>query len=197
MSALFSAGAFRAIEMTAADVPALQRFFEANPGYHVAVNGEAPGPGEAQKEFDLTPPAGWPFEKRWLLKLVDKDGAMIGIVDLISNLFVTGVWHVGLFMVATSLHGSGTARALYNALEAWMRERGARWLRLGVVIGNSRAERFWEKTGYQDVRKRYSNTEFDEAIDFLRQWATLRPGIVQEQVAMFRGSGDLDSKSER
>ena len=170
MSALFSAGAFRAIEMTAADVQALQCFFEANPGYHVAVNGEAPGPGEAQKEFDSGPPAGWPFEKRWLLKVVDADGATVGIVDLISNLFVAGVWHVGLFMIATSLHGSGTARALYDALENWMRAGGARWLRLGVVIGNSRAERFWEKAGYQDVRKR-EGVEMGKRINTLRVMA--------------------------
>jgi GNAT superfamily N-acetyltransferase len=170
VSALFSAGAFRAIEMTAADVPALQRFFEANPGYHVAVNGEAPGSGAAQQEFDQQPPAGWPFEKRWLLKLVDGHGAMIGIVDLISNLFAAGVWHVGLFMIATSLHGGGAARALYDALEAWMRERGARWLRLGVVIGNSRAERFWEKAGYQDVRKR-EGVEMGKRVNALRVMA--------------------------
>ena len=170
MSALFTAGAFRALEMTAADIPALQRFFEANPEYHRDVTGEPPGPDEAQKEFDLALPAGWPFEKRWLLKLVDSDGAMIGIVDLISNLFVSGVWHVGLFMVATSLHGGGAARALYDALEAWMRERGARWLRLGVVVGNSRAERFWEKTGYQDVRKR-EGVEMGKRINTLRVMA--------------------------
>jgi len=108
VSALFSAGAFRAIEMTPADVPALQRFFETNPGYHVAMNGEAPGSGAAQEEFDQQPPAGWPFEKRWL--------------------------------------------------------------RLGVVIGNSRAERFWEKAGYQDVRKR-DGVEMGKRINTLRVMA--------------------------
>jgi ribosomal protein S18 acetylase RimI-like enzyme len=35
-----------------------------------------------------------------------------------------------------------------------MRDNGARWLRLGVVEGNTRAERFWEKQGYVEVRKR-------------------------------------------
>jgi hypothetical protein len=35
-----------------------------------------------------------------------------------------------------------------------MRERGALWSRLGVVAGNGRAERFWEKMGYVEVRKR-------------------------------------------
>ena len=43
---------------------------------------------------------------------------------------------------------------------------------------------------YQDVRQRYSNTDFDEAIDFLRVWAAVRPGVVLEQVAMFKGNTD-------
>jgi ribosomal protein S18 acetylase RimI-like enzyme len=79
---------------------------------------------------------------------------MIGMADLIQNLFVDGVWHIGLFAIATHLHGRGTAPGVYRALEAWLREQDCRWLRLGVVEGNVRAERFWEKCGYHEVRKR-------------------------------------------
>jgi hypothetical protein len=32
--------------------------------------------------------------------------------------------------------------------------RGASWLRLGAVAGNIKAERFWEKVGYKEVRRR-------------------------------------------
>src|SRR5262249_38506901 len=142
-------------------------FFEANPEYHSDVTGEEPGPGTAQEEFDLALPAGWAFGKRWLLKIVDGDGAMIGFADLISDLFVAGVWHVGLFMVATPLRGSGVTKPLYDALESWMRESGARWLRLGVVVGNSRAERFWESAGFKDVRKR-EGVEMGKKINTLR-----------------------------
>lgn len=167
---LFASGAFRAFEMAPADVPALQRFFEANPEYHRDVTGEGPRPDAAQEEFDLALPAGWPFEKRWLLKITDAGGAMIGFGDLISNLFVLGVWHIGLFMVGTSLRGSGAAKPLYDALESWMRASGARWLRLGVVIGNARAERFWEKAGYSDVRKR-EGVEMGKKVNTLRVMA--------------------------
>jgi ribosomal protein S18 acetylase RimI-like enzyme len=36
-----------------------------------------------------------------------------------------------------------------------MRAGGAQWVRLGVVVGNARAERFWEKAGFGEVRRRY------------------------------------------
>ena len=35
-----------------------------------------------------------------------------------------------------------------------MAANGAAWIRLGVVEGNVKAERFWRKTGYREVRKR-------------------------------------------
>jgi hypothetical protein len=37
---------------------------------------------------------------------------------------------------------------------AGRKERGAQWLRLGVVEGNARAERFWQRRGFVDARKR-------------------------------------------
>jgi hypothetical protein len=61
---------------------------------------------------------------------------------------------VGLFIAATRLHGTGESAALYGALETWMRERGAAWARLGVVVGNTVAERFWRKMGYTEVKLR-------------------------------------------
>lgn len=153
-SSLFEVARFRAFELTPADVALLQRFYVENPEYHRIVSGEAPGPYEAQSDFDSQLPAGWPYTKRSILGIFDEDGSMIAVADVISDLFAAGVWHVGLFVVATRFHGQGMARALYAGLESWMREGGARWLRLGVVEGNARGERFWVKSGYVDVRKR-------------------------------------------
>jgi RimJ/RimL family protein N-acetyltransferase len=79
---------------------------------------------------------------------------MIGMANIVSDLLAPRVWHIGLFMVATGLHGSGAAYALYRHLEHWAFDLGARWLRLGVVEGNTRAERFWERCAFVDVRKR-------------------------------------------
>jgi hypothetical protein len=65
-----------------------------------------------------TPPAGMPFERKWLLGFVDKETA-------------------------------NCAR-----WPTWIAGNGARWVRLGVVAGNARAERFWHRAGYREVRRR-------------------------------------------
>ena len=43
---------------------------------------------------------------------------------------------------------------LHDGLVQWAIANGMRWIRLGVVSGNARAERFWTKRGYVDLRMR-------------------------------------------
>ncbi len=182
--ALFVASAYRAVEMREEDVPRLQVFFEENPEYDIAVYGMAPGPGKAREEFDTPIPPGFSHEKRWMLKVTQADGTMVAMASVVSNMMAERVWHIGLFIVATRLHGTGAAREIYAALEAWMRERGARWLRLGVVAGNARAERFWEGLGYVEVRKRFA-LEMGSRVNDLRVMAKpLEGGAIAEYLAM-------------
>ncbi len=151
---LFVAEPFRARELGAEDVAALQRFFDENSEYFVAFAGERPQPTEAEEEIHRSLPEGWTFTKKWVIGFVDETGSMIAMADVVSDILAEHVWHVGLFIVATRLHGRGVAQLLYGALERWARDHGARWLRLGVVAENTRAERFWQRLGFVETRKR-------------------------------------------
>jgi GNAT superfamily N-acetyltransferase len=151
---VFAGAAFRAFEIGISQAPRLQRFLEANPEYYFTVGGVGPKPTEAKEELEYLPPAEMPFRKMWMLEFRGEDDAMAGMAGVVSDLIAESVWHVGLFIVATSLHGRGAAQDMYGSLESWMRAQGARWSRLGVVQGNLRAERFWERQGYCETRKR-------------------------------------------
>jgi len=153
-SPIFDNGVFRAVELAVGDIPALQAFFDANPTYFVTVTGQPPRHDEAHEEFHDEVPADMTYTRKWSIGFIDPSGALIGMASVVSDLIARHVWHIGLFVIATSLHGTGAARAIHDALESWMRDQGARWIRLGVVEGNTRAERFWESAGYQEVRKR-------------------------------------------
>ncbi len=142
---------FDAIEIGADSVPLLQRFFDANPDYFLAVNGEVAGAGEAHEEVHGSLPAGWPFTRKWVVGIVDSNGALVAMMNVVSDLLAAGVWHIGLFMVGVEARGTGLAPALLRRLERWAIAGGAAWLRLGVVAGNARAEKFWESAGFVDV----------------------------------------------
>jgi GNAT superfamily N-acetyltransferase len=151
---LFVAERFRAIELHADDIAKLQRFFDENPEYFILVTGRGPHASQAQEEIDRLPPDEYSFTKKWVLGFVDESGSMVGMADVVSDLLVQRVWHIGLFIVATRLQGAGVAQLLYAHLERWTHEHGAQWLRLGVVEGNARAERFWLRCGFVAVRTR-------------------------------------------
>lgn len=151
---LFATDTLTVRELLAADVPALQALFDANPLYFRTINGRDALPDEAQTEFDELPPPHLSYGRRWIAGVYDRTGALAGVLVVLSDFCATGVWHLSLFLLATRLHGQGLAGALHLALQDWARRQGARWLRLGVIVGNVRAERFWERMGYAEVRRR-------------------------------------------
>lgn len=154
MNELFAGAGFRAVEMEAGDVPRLAAFYAANPEYHHIVAGGPAPPGEAQEDFDARIPDEWSHTRHRMLLFEGEEGAVLGVASLLQDPSAHGAWNLGLFIVATSLHGSGRAQAMYGALESWARDLGARWLRLGVVDGNARGRAFWRRMGYVPVRTR-------------------------------------------
>ncbi len=142
------------VELLGADEAELQVFFERSPGYFLAVNGEPATPTEARDELHGQLPAGWRCRRMYWLGCRDSAHHLVAVVNIAADLLATGVWHIGLLLVDTHLHGSGLAQRLHADLEAWAVAQGADWLRLTVVVGNTQAERFWPKLGYVPVRTR-------------------------------------------
>ena len=141
-------------EISLDDAALLQRFFVENPEYFHIVHGAAPQPDEARDEIDDALPAGWSYTHKWKIGYFDSEGRLLAFVSIVSDLLAQGVWHIGLFMLATPCHGSSLARQLHAELEAWAVGEGARWLRLSVVQDNARAQGFWNACGYAQVRTR-------------------------------------------
>jgi GNAT superfamily N-acetyltransferase len=151
---LFQVPGWRVATLGAQQVPLLQALFDANPGYFQAINGRNAAPGEAQLEFDELPPPHLPFRQRWVAGVFDDGGALVGTLVLVADLGAPGVWHIALLLIDQAHHGSGLAAEVLAVLQTWVRSQGAQWLRLGVVVGNLRAQRFWHRQGFQATRLR-------------------------------------------
>lgn len=144
----------RVVELLGCDEAELQQFFEQTPAYFVAVNGEPATPTEAREELLGQLPAGWHCSRLYWLGYRDAQGHLVAVVNIAADLLAAGVWHIGLLLVHSRWHGSGLAQRLHTDIEAWAAAKGGQWLRLTVVVGNTRAERFWLKLGYTQVRTR-------------------------------------------
>lgn len=174
----------RTVELGPGDQARLQVFFDQNPAYFVAVNGEPAAADEAHKEMQDQPPADWPFTKKWQIGYQDDTGDLAALAIVITDLLAAGVWHISLFILATARHGSGDARTLHHGLQSWAHANGAEWLRLGVVQGNARAERFWESMGYLQTRTR-AGVQMGQRSNTLRVMVKpLDGGSIQEYLAL-------------
>ncbi|MEP7301732.1 MAG: GNAT family N-acetyltransferase [Caldimonas sp.] len=183
-AAFFDVAGYRVVEIGDDEIALLQRFFERNPDYFLAVNGEVAGAGQAHEEVHGELPAGWPFTKKWVLGIAAQDGALVAMLNVVSDLLAEGVWHIGLFIVAREHWGTGLARSLLRQLEGWAVAGGAGWLRLGVVEGNRRAERFWEGAGFIGIRRRAGLT-MGKKVNTVRVMARpLAGGTVADYLAL-------------
>lgn len=172
------------IELTPDREGVLQRFFEANPEYYDDFYGGPPGPTEAHEEIHGPLPPGWSYTKKWLIGYQDSTGELAAMAHVVSDLLAPKVWHIGFFVIATSRRGSGLAGPLYDSLEQWMRDNGAEWLRLGVVAGNTRGERFWESHGYIETRIR-TEVPYRQRTQTMRvMYKPLAGGTLEEYLAL-------------
>lgn len=156
---VFAVDGVEARSVDADAAPQVQALFEANPAYFELTGGEPPAPGLGLEELQSRPPEGWPYTAHWSLGFVRPGQGRaadewLGLALIDTDLLASGVWHIGLFLLATPVHGRGLAPRLYAALEQWAAGQGAGWMRLGVVLGNARAERFWERQGFVELKRR-------------------------------------------
>lgn len=152
---LFSWAGGAARRADANDIPAIQRFWEASPEYLQLVEGRGPGPAEGA-EFVAEPlvPPEMSCSAEFNLVLREPSGAIGGLAAVAQDLHAQGVWHIGLFVAATRLHGSGWAAGAHAALIGWAVAAGAQWMRLNVVESNRRGHAFWRRHAYREVGRR-------------------------------------------
>ena len=150
----FTMGEFVAQPAQLEDIAELQAFAESNPDYWLLTHGHPPLSDDAAQNFEWHPPADMAYSEHfWFVVRDVSTREILAEVDVATDLLAAGVYHLGYFMTATRIHGTGFAHRLYEAYERWAIDRGARWLRLGVVEVNQRAEAFWRRAGYVEVRR--------------------------------------------
>lgn len=141
-------------ELCSLDAAELQSFFDRNSEYFLICHGEPPRPDEAATELKLKLPDGLTCNKQWFIGFREQGAGLVAVEHVIKNLFVEGVWHIGLLILDACRHGKGDAQSIYAATEHWAVTQGARWLRIGVVADNLRAQRFWNSQGFSKVCER-------------------------------------------
>lgn len=183
------------IDLTPRFAPLLQKFFNDNPAYFLATSGAPASPDAAWEEITEPVPAEFSYTKKWVVGNIDTKGSLAAMANIITDLPVTAVFHVGTFIVATAHHGKVLAQTLYRGLESWAVGNGAAWMRLGVVEGNIRAERFWVSQGFIPVRRRSGILMGARSVTVQAMFKPLAAGTLEQYLALVARDRSDDVKA--
>jgi GNAT superfamily N-acetyltransferase len=81
-------------------------------------------------------------------------GYAMVLTKVTSDELEDGDFEYGLIadlMVLQEFRGQGVGRKLLDAAEAYARDRGVRWLRIGVLAKNAAAEGLYAKAGFSKI----------------------------------------------
>ncbi|SEM71189.1 GNAT family N-acetyltransferase [Paenibacillus sp. OV219] len=84
--------------------------------------------------------------------LLHDNDQFVGILELLMHNPKDSCTWIGLLIINGRCHGQGYGSAALELFDSVMRERGVQSHRLGVLVNNPNAHRFWQRHGCVEVR---------------------------------------------
>ncbi len=111
-------------------------------------------------EADMTAfPPGKLEDDKFYLGYFDNE-KLIAVIDLILGYPDEDTAYVGFFMTDVDVQGKGVGSSIVNDLNRYIVSQGYSNIQLGWVKGNTQAEHFWHKNGFQETGKIYDMDDF-------------------------------------
>jgi GNAT superfamily N-acetyltransferase len=121
-------------------IEAVLQILNSNPHYNTLENGNPLRTIEDARHEFLNPDT-----ESYLVLM---DNVYIGIIDFLKNNPNDNCPWIGLFMIHGVYHSKGYGRMVYNQFEEKLRQQGYSKVRIGVLLENTSAKRFWSAMGY-------------------------------------------------
>jgi ribosomal protein S18 acetylase RimI-like enzyme len=129
-----------------ADVTDVTEFCRKCSAFFALVASESDADETARNLLEARPPGVEPERKH--VVGIQRGNECVAIVDLLEGFPKKAEWYVGLLLLSPEERNRGLGRAVWNAMEAWMRSQGGHLIRLIVQEQNPDAARFWTSVGF-------------------------------------------------
>ena len=126
----------------------LEGFCDRCESFFELITGERDASARAAALLTGRPP-GITLEHKFVFGIL-RGAELVAVVDLLEGFPVVSEWYVGLLLVLPEMRQQKVGSAIWQAMESWVRSRGARCARLLVQDQNPRAARFWRSHGFFD-----------------------------------------------
>lgn len=133
-------------------IPWLLQVFE-EAGDYVDLEWGTPPTAAIVEAFLLDRPPSSPLEAKCTLGVVDGNGAGVGVLDMLRGYPQADDLYIGLLMLVPRVRSGGLGHVIIDWLAAEARNRGIRRLLTGPVASNTKGRAFWEREGFELLRK--------------------------------------------
>jgi ribosomal protein S18 acetylase RimI-like enzyme len=134
------------------DIESLQKLFEQCADYAMITEGQGVSPNAAQEIFEEAPP-GRSLDDKLIYGLLDKSGNILGVLEGMRHYPDEATWWIGLFMLFPEVRGHGLGRRVIENFSTYVHKNHGTSIMLGVVEENQVAYEFWQRLGFEFVRK--------------------------------------------
>jgi GNAT superfamily N-acetyltransferase len=107
-----------------------------------------PAKSSAAQDLFEARPDGIDNNDKVILGIFDASDQLAGVFDLIKSFPNSRTLMLGLMLLDPSCRGKGYGSMAYEILEEWAVSESFNKIRIGVLFGNERGLKFWEKTGF-------------------------------------------------
>jgi ribosomal protein S18 acetylase RimI-like enzyme len=134
------------------DMESLQKLFEQCADYAMVTEGQGVSPSAAQGTFEEAPP-GRSLDDKFVYGLLDRCGNIRGVLEGMRYYPNEETWWIGLFMLSPDVRGHGLGRRVIENFSTYVHKNHGVSIMLGVVEENRAAYDFWQRLGFEFVRK--------------------------------------------
>lgn len=143
---------FSVRDFAVSDLPALQALLERCGDYSQLVEGQPAQPCAAEELLRDGPPGRGQADK-FLVLVEGGSRSVAGVLEGMRGYPGSSDWWIGLLLLAPDTRGRGLGGGLVEAFCDYAARAGCRAMMLGVVEENTGALKFWDRLGFQIVRK--------------------------------------------
>ncbi|MBP2644836.1 MAG: acetyltransferase [Firmicutes bacterium] len=125
----------------------LQLLLEKGQDYFAFQEGKPVDATAGKKLFSFCP-ADCPLENKLVMGLYQKN-LLIGVFELFQHFPTDNVLNLGLLLIDPAFRSQGLGSQAYRKLERWTLAHNMSLIKLGVLLPNTSAQRFWESLGFR------------------------------------------------
>jgi ribosomal protein S18 acetylase RimI-like enzyme len=138
--------------LTLRDTQAIQILLEECQDYMLLVDGHPAGTDAAERLLQEMPPEILP-DNKFMFGIMHPIKGLVGLLETIRGYPEEAVWWIGLLLIAPESRSQGLGQKIFSGFVEYIKADGGKAIMLGVVEENERAYLFWNRMGFELVRK--------------------------------------------